>query len=288
MIRTFETRSRHERITISTIDVAVALSILLHVLALWTWPRSLLMRPFDDDLLKAGESGGRLAVRLAPPPSPAPAIESRPSPVPTPTLSAPGGARRPPPAPRVLAMERPSRPAAPVAAPAQPAAPEQNPALLGQDLASYVAARRRAREPEPGPPSTRVESEQERTNREAAERLGLNRAPTFGSNKITGGGTFQISELYYDRAVLAFYGWNKAIQRVSLQRIEVARGDNPSIELAVVRKVVAIIREEASGDFHWESLRLGRDVTLSARPADTAGLEAFLMEEFFTPTGVRR
>jgi hypothetical protein len=179
-------------------------------------------------------------------------------------------------------MERPSPSAAPSAAPAQ------NPALLGQDLASYVEARRRARAPEPGPPSARVESEQERINREASERLGLNRAPTFGSNKITGGGTFQIAALYYDRAELAFYGWNKAIQRVSLQRIEVVRGDNPSIELAVVRKVIAIIREEASGDFRWESLRLGRDITLSARPADTAGLEAFLMEEFFTPTGVRR
>ena len=286
MTSTFDTRRRHEGITISTIDVAVALSILLHILALWTWPSMLLMRPFDDP--RKGEPGGSLAVRLAPLPAPPSTAESRPAP-PAPALSAPGGARRPPPASHVLAMERPSPSAAPAVQPAAPAPPAQNPALLGQDLASFIEARRRAREPAaPAAPEGRIESEQERINREAADRLGLNRAPSFGSNRIAGGGTFQIGAMYYDHAELAFYGWNKAIQRVSLQKIDVSRGSNPSIELAIVRKVIAIIREEASGDFRWESLRQNRDVKLSARPADNAALEAFLMDEFFDAGGVRR
>ena len=34
-------------------------------------------------------------------------------------------------------------------------------------------------------------------------------------------------------------------------------------------------------NFIWESQRLSRDVTLSARLRDTAGLEDFLMKEFF-------
>ena len=85
-----------------------------------------------------------------------------------------------------------------------------------------------------------------------------------------------------DSAEFFYFGWNKAIRRNSQQMIEVRRGDNPTIELAVVRRMIAIIREQSSGDFVWESHRLRRDVTLSARPADNAGLEDFLMKEFFS------
>jgi hypothetical protein len=38
----------------------------------------------------------------------------------------------------------------------------------------------------------------------------------------------------------------------------------------------------------WISQRLRRDVTLSARPADNAGLEDFLMQEFFADPRVAR
>ncbi len=48
-----------------------------------------------------------------------------------------------------------------------------------------------------------------------------------------------------------------------------------------MRRMIVIIREHESGDFLWRSQRLGRDVTLSARATDTAGLEAFLLREFF-------
>jgi hypothetical protein len=45
--------------------------------------------------------------------------------------------------------------------------------------------------------------------------------------------------------------------------------------------MIAIIREYEQEDFAWESRRLGRIVSLSARPADTAELEDFLIREFF-------
>jgi hypothetical protein len=45
--------------------------------------------------------------------------------------------------------------------------------------------------------------------------------------------------------------------------------------------MIAIIREQESEDFIWESKRLGRNVLLSARARDTRGLEDFLMREFF-------
>ena len=45
--------------------------------------------------------------------------------------------------------------------------------------------------------------------------------------------------------------------------------------------MIAIVREYEKEDFSWQSARLGRVVTVSARAADNAGLEEFLMREFF-------
>ena len=92
---------------------------------------------------------------------------------------------------------------------------------------------------------------------------------------------FSIQRMSYDSAEFTFFGWNKDIQRNSLQLIEVRKGDAPDIRIAVVRRMIAIIREQEKEDFVWESKRLGRNVMLSARPRDTRGLEDFLMREFF-------
>ena len=71
----------------------------------------------------------------------------------------------------------------------------------------------------------------------------------------------------------------------SKQVIEVRKGDNPDIRIAVIRRMIVIIREHETEDFSWESHRLGREVRLSARASDTAGLEAFMMREFDFDTG---
>jgi hypothetical protein len=55
---------------------------------------------------------------------------------------------------------------------------------------------------------------------------------------------------------------------------------NGDIDTAVIRKMIEIIRQEKSGDFDWESRRLGRVVVLSARPRDDAELMSFLKEDF--------
>jgi hypothetical protein len=285
-------RSRYDRITISTVHVAFALSLLLHLMALWSWSSNIKMRPSDD--MRMGEQGGTLAVRIAmpptpptPPPRPAPSAQS--PPVPERRLAMPKSApKSAAAAPRVLTTERQARSA--MVAPPRPS--EAGRAVLGEDLASYVEARRRSREPPAQPsisaqPAPPAESEQARQNREAAARLGFSATPTFGSNKNLGGGTFQVRSVTFDRAELAFYGYNKLINRVSLQVFEVQRGSNPSLQIAVVRKIIEIIREQESGSFLWESLRLRRDLTLSARPADNAGLEAFMMEEFFSDGRLR-
>lgn len=298
-------RSRYDRITISTVHVAFALSLLLHLMALWTWPMNLRMRPFEDP--RMGEPGGTLAVRLAPPPQsakppappPRPAVEVAPAPerrlvMPNAVPKSAPRSAPPPSASRVLAVERKAQSTA-VAPPPKPSdAPRP---AAGEDLAAYIEARRRNREPtpaaQPSPasppalPAPSAESAQARQDREAAARLGFSATPTFGSNKNLGGGMFQVRSVGYDRAELAFYGWNKFINRISLQVYEVSRGSNSSVQLAVARKIIEIIREQENGNFIWESLRLHRELTLSARPADNAGLEEFMMQEFFSAGQLR-
>ena len=62
--------------------------------------------------------------------------------------------------------------------------------------------------------------------------------------------------------------------------IEVRRGNASDIRIAVVRKMIAIIRDQVTGDFTWMSRR-GGVTTLSARPADNAELEAYILHDIF-------
>lgn len=125
-----------------------------------------------------------------------------------------------------------------------------------------------------------VEDENERLNRIVAANLGTLRTPSFGE-EINGGGIFRIQRMHHDYAEFVFFGWNKDIRRNARQLIEVRRGAHGDIRLAVIRRMIEIIRERESGDFVWESERLGRSVTLSARAGDNAGLERFLMQDLF-------
>ena len=194
----------------------------------------------------------------------------------------------------------PPEPAAAAIAPTPPSAPAAPPGAARppvlEDFAASVAARQRAREaasaaaPAAAPPGPtgRVETEQERHSRAVAANLGLDRPATFGAERHPGGRMFQVQSLSSEEAELIFFGWNKDIRRNARQVLLVRRGSNPSIELALVRRMIAIIRDHESGDFIWESLRLGRNLTLSARIADNAGLEDVLMRDFFPDYASRR
>jgi len=61
----------------------------------------------------------------------------------------------------------------------------------------------------------------------------------------------------------------------------VEAGPDGDLERAVVRRMIALIREHYSGNFQWESYRLDRVLVLSAAPEDNEGLEEFLLREFF-------
>jgi hypothetical protein len=279
------------------IRAALVISILAHVAALWPWLPQLL-RPAPD-VPERGVGSGALIVELAPPPAPppAPALAPREQ---RPVARAPRRERapaprqaRPPAAPRApaIALETPA-PRAPPAAPAAPRA-GATPAP-GGDLSSYIESRRRARQEEaapapvpsaaPAPPQAAAapEDESTRANRIAAANLGYGRKPVFGAEPVRGGGVFDIRRVGYDSAEFVFFGWNKDIRRNTAQLIEVRRGAHGDIRLAVVRRMISIIRENEQGDFVWDSKRLGHNVVLSARPRDDAGLEEFLLQEFFS------
>ena len=277
------------------ISIAIGLSLLVHAAVLWKWVPDL-RRPSSE---KAERSDGRsslsveLAPRASPPPRPrAPTRQvERPS---TPQARPPRAARPPPeraarkrPSPPVIALNKPA-PGISSPPPTAPSAPAPRPPPEG-DLAAYVEAKRRARG-ESVPPAASAasgssapqgEDENARANRIAAANLGSDRKPTFGSDTSRGGGIFSVERLAYDYAEFLFFGWNKDIRRNTTQLIEVRKGGNSDIRIAVVRRMIVIIREHEQGDFVFESKRLGRNVTLSARARDTAGLEDFMMREFF-------
>jgi hypothetical protein len=296
-----ELRNRRDGVTIPTIWIAVALSVLLHVAVLWKYLPELKLHLPSPELAERGETSGSLVVQLAPPPrppsspqsapamraQPAPAAPARPAP-PPPRTSAPVLALRTPSTAAPPVRTPPPAPPAPAPAPA-PAAPPAPPRTTADgDLASFIEARRRARGDTAAPPSSGIamnsppaEDDNARSNRIAAANLATQRRQTFGYDPSQGGGVFQLVRVGYSDAEFLFFGWNKDIRRNTKQLIEVRKGNNPDTRIAVVRRMIAIIREYEQQDFLWESQRLGRSLTLSARPKDNAGLEEFLMLEFF-------
>lgn len=92
-------------------------------------------------------------------------------------------------------------------------------------------------------------------------------------------GVFQITSKSTRMGTFTFRGW-KVNSNGWKQTIEVDAGLGGNIDLAMVRKMIEIIRTHYKGDFNWESYRLGRVVNLSARLEDSAELENFMLEEF--------
>jgi hypothetical protein len=104
-------------------------------------------------------------------------------------------------------------------------------------------------------------------------------AQSRGNND--GGGLFEVTSKGVRTAEMIFHGWNVNRRKYTRQFVEIDAGLNGDIDRAIVRKMIEIIRQEKSGDFEWDSSRLNRVVTLSARPQDDAELERFLLQDFF-------
>jgi hypothetical protein len=234
-----------------------------------------------------------LQVQLTAPPEPKPAQPIPPSPAAPETRAIMTARARPRSAPPretppefvVPRTEVPNVAVPPPPAPPAVEPPKTFPPAEG-DLASLIEARRRAR----GETQSESESEAERRNRIIASNMPTSQSPLGGQQRQRGGGVFEITRMDYDDAEFRFFGWHKDAARRLPQVIPVRLGTNSDMRIAIVRRMIVLIRETEKGDFNWDSYRLSRVVVLSARPEDNSGLEEFMMHEFFdnlTP-GARR
>jgi hypothetical protein len=276
-----ELRARQDVVAVPRVWLTIALSILIHIAILFLWiPRTRLFGPGDQE---QDQTSDRLQVRLAAEPTPPQpespvTIQAPPRPAARPPRTIPR--TQPPPVVTLITPETPAVLPPPPAVPAVVAPPRSYPPIEG-DLAAYVQARRRER----GEQESVVEDEAAKFNHAIAANLP---APALGSatqDAKKGGGIFEIKRMTYDDAAFEFFGWNTAMGRKTPQLIEVRKGNNSDMRIAVVRKMIAIIRNFEKEDFNWESPRLAHNIVLSARLSDNAALEAFLMREFFDDSG---
>jgi hypothetical protein len=165
--------------------------------------------------------------------------------------------------PKVIATPAPQAPQQTTT----PRAPERAPDAT--DMMALVNANRQRRESDRAYPEPSLPMEDARDN-VIKKNLALQ-----GTN-----GIFQIKEMSLRTAQFTFRGWKSNYGNARLELIDVQAAPNESIEIAIVRKMIVVIRRDYSGDFHWLSPRYG-DVVKSARLEDNSELEKFLMEEFF-------
>lgn len=94
-------------------------------------------------------------------------------------------------------------------------------------------------------------------------------------------GIFEITSLGGRHAAFSFRGWTNDYSNSRRESFEVEVSTGQDVRLVMIKKMISLIRMHYQGDFNWESQRLGRVIVQSARPEDNAGLEDFMMMEFF-------
>jgi hypothetical protein len=262
----------HERRFFTWIAISLLVHIILVLIPIRKPPPETITMvtpgPMDVEIVQAGPPPAK-AEEVAP--KPQPKIEPEPRrPVSRPVVREPHTIAVPVPGPAPESLPTPEATPAPL--PPRPEPPV--------DMMAAVNARREARQQAE---AALARGPHEASDSERAE-ANINRNLHFTPGGGTGG-VFQILNKSTRTAEFAFNGWQPDRDRRWREVIEVDAGLGGDIDRAIVRRMITLIREHYQGDFRWESRRLGRVVTLSARPEDNDGLEDFMIKEFFgTPT----
>jgi hypothetical protein len=151
------------------------------------------------------------------------------------------------------------------------------------DLLAYLNARRQQRQAQEmaeKSPSTDANIQDRLVPEQKRDEIIARNLQQEGTN-----GLFQIREIVGDSAQFTFRGWQQNGRNTRFEIVTVLAGPNETIERAIVRKMIAIIREHYSGDFNWQSQKYGRIIVLSARLQDNQALEDFMIQEFFAMSG---
>ncbi|MEJ0049285.1 MAG: hypothetical protein WDN04_26630 [Rhodospirillales bacterium] len=218
----------------------------------------------------------RLTVRLAQPSAPAPKAVAEPEPQPTP--------RRPPrptpPRTPVLAVPTPSPQSPRVAV--QPAPqPDYARPMDMMAMVNMARARRAAADAAAARENAEASGLQNEPSADEIAQANLNRnLQTLNNARAGTSGIFTILNKGTRTAQFSFNGWTPGVGNKFHQVIEVDAGNLGDVDLAIVRRMIEVIRSHYSGDFNWDSHRLGKVVVMSARPQDQAELEQFMLKEF--------
>lgn len=271
--------------------IAVVVSLLIHALILFVVVPDFKQEPLDE--LPARE----LEVSLAPPTPAKKAAESPVEQPATPVENVPEPAK---PQPKVITQKSAAPPKKPVFKvpdvlsttkpspekiipnlniPQEPAPDETKAEEAPVDMMAYVnqqRARRAAQESD----AARINAEA--TARELGPSAEQKRDENIKRNFETGvNGIFEITNLETRSASFTFNGWTNSFSSARREFFEVQAQSGQDVRLVMIRKMISLIRQHYKGDFNWESHRLNRTIVMSARIEDSAGLEEFMMIEFF-------
>ena len=270
--------------------IAIIFSLLIHALiAFFVLPK------FEPD--KAELPARELEVSLAPPTpekkvaespveNPATPVEIIPEPPKPKPKVITQQANKPPkkPAfkvPDVLATQKPAPDKAPpnLSIPSETAPAETPPDEAPVDMMAYVNQQRAKRA---GQESDAARINAEATARELGPSAEQKRDENIKRNFQTGvNGIFEITNLEARNASFTFNGWTNNFSSARKEFFEVQAKSGQDVRLLMIKKMIGLIRQHYQGDFNWESHRLNRTIVMSARPEDNAGLEEFMMQEFF-------
>ncbi len=149
------------------------------------------------------------------------------------------------------------------------------------DMASYVKAQQAKRQ---SSETDAAKQNAEAVAREVGPSESQVRDERIKNNFKNGtNGIFEITSLSSRHAAFAFRGWTNDYSNSRRESFEVEASTGQDVRLLMIKKMIALIRQHYQGDFNWESHRLDRVVIQSARLEDNAGLEDFMMMEFFGP-----
>jgi outer membrane biosynthesis protein TonB len=265
--------------------IAFIVSILIHSLLLWVaLPKLDMSNPFPKS--------DTIEVTLAPPPK---AIE------PTKDIPPPPSPKVEEVAPKVITKKPVAKPSKPkpqdFSVPKEMTKPEPSPLKVPEmepipprptppdnapvDMMALVNQNRARRQ------ATESDAARINAQAEAAERgptLEERRNQRIMENLKTGtNGIFEIKRIDALGGSFSFRGWTNDYNNSTMQYFDIPAKAGQDTRLLMVKRMISLIREHYQGDFTWESRRLARSVTLSAKLEDNAGLEDFLMTEFFGP-----
>jgi hypothetical protein len=261
-----KTRTRNRTI------VGVSLSVLIHVLLFFV------LRPSLQKIEpQARSSNEPLEVTFVQTPS-KPAVK-QPEP---PQQAKP--VKKPTPQPRQIARAKPSS-----SAPRRQALPLSNsPTAITQappemDMSTMLnAARERRRSSEDSAARENAAARAAEQGPSANEIAQANIDFQARKARGPGNGMFELLSKGPRIAQYSFFWASAGSSRKTRRTITVDAGLNGDVEKAIINSMIELIRSDVSKDyFLYESDKLGRTVTLSARIEDTVGLRNFLLREFF-------